>query len=248
MSEPDSSRPAIPVETFPRIALPRAADVVMRALVDRLREGAEADARLPRDTELADHFGVSRTVVRDALDRLRRAGVLEIRRGPGGGVTLRQPTLPASLLTEQSELGQEALLHLLEARRALETASAIGAGERASAADLEDLARIATELTAARDDPDRFIEADVRFHLRIAAASGNGLLASFLSEVFRDLAAVRSAYPRAYGSMAAAEGFQLDTLEALRGRDTEAILASIDRHLAALEEHFLGRSLHHIRQ
>lgn len=216
----------------------------MLALVDGIRAGiAPPGTRLPRDQELAGRFGVSRPVVREALDRLRRAGIVEVRRGNRGGVFVRSLAIPTQLLTERTRLGLEEIRQLLEARRTIETTCALLAAERATGDDLDALRDLAVGLEEMRDAPGDFIELDVRFHLRIAAASANGPLERSLATVFRDLAAVRADYPVGYGDMATAIGYQLDTLSALETREPEVVLASLDRHLAGLEGHFLGRSI-----
>jgi GntR family transcriptional repressor for pyruvate dehydrogenase complex len=132
---------------------------------------------------------------------------------------------------------------LLEARRAVETTCAALATTRASDAEIDALAELADGLLAAHDRPEDFIELDVRFHLRLASASGNEPLAEFLATIFRRLAAVRARYPVAYGSMATAEQYQQSTVEALRLRDPELMARRMDEHLAGLEEHFLGETL-----
>lgn len=229
---------------FPDLVLPRASDAVVRALVDGIRAGAAPPrARLPRDRDLARRFGVSRPVVREAIDRLRRAGIVEVRRGSGGGVFVRTLAIPTEFLTGRMALGLEEIRQLLECRRTIETTAALLAAERASDRDLDALEELARGLDELRDAPEDFIELDVRFHLRIAALSGNGWLEGFLAAVFRDLAAARSRYPVAYGDMDTAIGYQLDTVAALRTRDPEEVLASMDRHLRGLEGHFLGRGI-----
>jgi GntR family transcriptional repressor for pyruvate dehydrogenase complex len=231
-------------DDFPAIELPRAADAVTRALIDGLRSGAaEIGSRHPRDHDLAAHLGVSRVVVRDSRDKLRRAGLLEIRRGQGGGARVRSLSIPTDLLTSLGDLDSNEIRELLEARRAIETATAAGAARRATAEDLADLERLTVALDGAREDPEAFIELDVRFHLRIAAAASNSQLARFLASIFRDLASARSRYPSEYGSMEAAVENQRDTLEALRSGDEERVAASIERHLGSLEEHFVGAPL-----
>jgi GntR family transcriptional repressor for pyruvate dehydrogenase complex len=235
---------AVPAAAFPTVELPRAADQVTRALVDGMRAGAAPPgARLPRDVDLAEHFGVSRSVVRDALDRLRRAGLIDVRRGNGGGATVRSSHIPTALLTDRDQIGDRELRGLLEARRTLEERCAVLAAVRATPAELDAVACLAAALADVREDPDAFIETDVRFHLAIARASGNAPMATFLAQVFRELAAVRFRYPTRYGSMATAEAYQHDTVSALRDGDPDLVAASIDRHLAGLEEHFLGRPL-----
>jgi DNA-binding FadR family transcriptional regulator len=227
-------------DDFPQIELPRAADAVTVALIDGIRAGAAPiGSLLPRDTELAGHFGVSRLVVRDALDRLRRAGLIDVRSGPGGGAVVRSLSIPTDLLTTLDEPETEQVRELLEARRAIETATAPLAASRATPDELAGLATLVDALAASHDDPESFIELDVRFHLRIAALAKNDHLERFLGVVFRDLAAVRSAYPIGYGSVRTAEEFQRDTLEALRSRDPDLASRSIDLHLRGLEDHFL---------
>lgn len=216
----------------------------MRALIDGIRAGvAPPGTRLPRDQELAAHFGVSRPVVREAIDQLRRAGIVEVRRGNRGGVFIRSLAIPTELLTGRTDLGLEDIRQLLEARRTIETTCALLAAERAGDADLDALEELAEGLTETRTRPEDFIELDVRFHLRIAALSGNGRLEAFLAAVFRDLAAIRSRYPVEYGDMETAIGYQRDTVAALRTRDPEVVLESMDRHLTGLEGHFLGRGI-----
>jgi GntR family transcriptional regulator, transcriptional repressor for pyruvate dehydrogenase complex len=231
-------------EDFPAVELHRASDAVSRALVDGIRAGlAPVGSKLPKDSELARAFGVSRAGVREALDVLRRAGIVEMRRGHLGGVFVRSLVIPTELLTDRTSLVLAEVRQLLEARRAVETTCAQLACTRASDAEIESLAELAGGLLEAHDRPQDFIELDVRFHLRLATASGNEPLAEFLATIFRRLAAVRARYPIAYGSMATAEHYQQTTLEALRSRDGELMATRMDEHLAGLEEHFLGEKL-----
>jgi GntR family transcriptional repressor for pyruvate dehydrogenase complex len=231
-------------DEFPAIELPRASDAVVRALVDGIRAGlAPVGSKLPKDSELARSFGVSRAGVRDAFELLRQAGIVEMRRGQLGGVFVRSLVIPTELLTDRTSLVLEEVRQLLEARRAVETTCARLACARASDLDCEVLAELADGLLEAHERPQDFIELDVRFHLRLATASGNETLAEFLATIFRRLAAVRARYPAAYGSMATAERYQQATLAALRSRDGDLMATRMDEHLAGLEEHFLGEPL-----
>lgn len=232
------------LRTIAPIALPRAADAVTRALIDALRSGdLSVGERLPPGRDLAVQLGVSRPVLREAVDQLQAVGVLESRRGNGGGVFVRSLTLPTSLLTDRTLVDRADIAEVLEARRAIETTCHLLAAERAGADDLAVLTRLVSELEAATSDPTEFIEIDVRFHLRLAAAGRNPKLGGFLAEVFRDLAAVRARYPTGYGSIEAAIGYQKRSLEAVLSGDPELVQAAAGDHLAGLEEHFLGRRL-----
>ena len=82
------------------------------------------------------------------------------------------------------------------------------AARRATESDLRELDELVEALADAHSDPEMFIELDVRFHLRIANASGNSELEAFwlpYSVAWQQLAPL---YPREYGSMEAAEEYQ----------------------------------------
>jgi DNA-binding FadR family transcriptional regulator len=236
--------PDVAPADFPPIELPRAADRVVRALVDGIRAGSiPPGSRLPRDHELAARFGVSRPVVRDALDQLRRAGIVDVRRGAGGGAFVRAIAIPHALLTDRDELEHEELRQLLEARRSLETTTCLLCAERATPEDLAALADLVEQLDASRDDPLDFVELDVRFHLRAAQASGNGPLTRALADLFRELQVARTRQTVPYGRMDGAVAAQRSLLAALEARRPEAVLAALDVHLGRLEQHVLGRSI-----
>ncbi len=116
----DARPPAevVPLEIFPPIALPRASEAVLRAMIDGLRrESVQRGSRLPRDVDLARHFGVGRIVVREALEQLRQRGMITARRGKGGGVFVADIAFPADLLASRTSLDEAEVDELLEARR-----------------------------------------------------------------------------------------------------------------------------------
>jgi GntR family transcriptional repressor for pyruvate dehydrogenase complex len=229
---------------FPPIELPRAADLVVRALIDGIRAGSIAPgARLPRDHELAARFGVSRPVVRDALDQLRRAGIVDVRRGATGGAFVRVIAIPHDMLTDRGDLDREELRQLLEARRSVETTTCLLAAERAGPEDLAVLRELLDALDRNRADPLDFVELDVRFHLRVAQASGNAPLVRALADLFRDLQFARTRRTVAYGDMDGAVAAQRALLAALESRSPDGVLAALDAHLARLERHVLGRAI-----
>jgi DNA-binding FadR family transcriptional regulator len=228
---------------FPRIEVTRASDLVTRSLIDGLRSGAAPEgSKLPRDQDLAEHFGVSRAVIRESFDRLRHAGLIDVRRGQSGGATVTSVAIPIDLLTERKSLDEADLASLLQARRAIEVMTAPLAARNATAADLEGLEDLAVALDSARSEPDHFVEIDIHFHLRIAAMADNPQLEAFLRIVFRDLALVRSDFPSLYGSMDAARLSQHATVAALRTGDPAFATRDMSRHLEAVERHFTGGS------
>jgi GntR family transcriptional regulator, transcriptional repressor for pyruvate dehydrogenase complex len=130
---------------------------------------------LPPERELAEWLGVSRSTLREAMAALREAGLVETRRGRGGGtvVTVR-PRTPSGRAAARIPEGRRAeWLDALEFRRVVEP----GAAEMAARADLDDLQRARLEkahreVSTARR-PAQHRQADSRFHLTVATLTGS---------------------------------------------------------------------------
>src|SRR5215207_3385116 len=135
--------------------------------------------KLPPERELALLMEISRPTLREAVRVLVEAGVVEVRRGPGGGMFVAGDVVPVELVRERSSLRLEEVASVLEARRLIEPGVAQLAAERATAADL---AALEHSIAAMREicargyraeDEDRFLQLDLQFHLALARASGN---------------------------------------------------------------------------
>ena len=136
-------------------------------------------SRLPYEQELARALGVSRATITQALRQLEREGLVEVRRGRGGGVFTQSATTDGAdpgVLRELRATAAE-IHDAAEMRSIVEPAVAALAAERVSAESLERLAGHNADMHAATDDDYRFMRADTSFHLELARASGNPLLA-----------------------------------------------------------------------
>ncbi|TDD54098.1 FadR family transcriptional regulator [Nonomuraea terrae] len=144
---------------------------------DELRRGIGHGAwqpgeLLPSEGELAARFEVSRTVVREAMSRLRAAGLVETRRGRGSFVLTR----PAAQDFAHS-LGTVRSLHdrlqLLELRRGIEVEAAALAAARRTPATLAAVDAALRRMAAVRGSASDAVEADFAFHHAIAVAAAN---------------------------------------------------------------------------
>lgn len=139
-------------------------------------ELAGGDA-LPSERELGERFGVGRTTVREALRALQAQGLVV----SGGATAPLRVVRPEALsagpareaLVHLLRLGQVPLSDLVELRSVLEGTAVAAAAHRRSDRDIEALAGAVAAMRAALDDVEGFEQADVRFHLALAAASGN---------------------------------------------------------------------------
>jgi len=139
--------------------------------------------RLPAERDLAIAIGVSRPTVRAGLRALAAMGVTESRHGSGTYITSGPPRLgsePLSFLAALHGLTRE---QIYEARRVLEVGAAGLAAERATPVDRAAIAEEVASLFASMNDPQAFLVHDIRFHRAVAAACGNGIIASLVEMV-----------------------------------------------------------------
>lgn len=129
-------------------------------------------SRLPAETEMASRFGVSRTVIREAVSRLKSEGLVESRQG--SGLFVRENNLDAPFRIDPvvaDTIG--AALQIVELRRGLEAEIAALAAERRTDEQARDIQKkleaIAVAVAAGKDG----VDADMEFHRSIARAAGN---------------------------------------------------------------------------
>ena len=137
--------------------------------------------RIPPERELAELWGLSRSSVRDALKQLALRGLIERRPGRGTIVVEKVNQLGGTLMELLNE-GQHELLQVMEVRTVIEPSVAARAAQRARPVDLEELAQLLHEMSQ-KVTAERLAELDRTFHLSIARAAGNPLLASLLERV-----------------------------------------------------------------
>lgn len=158
----------------------RLSEQLADALVASIREGQLAPGdRLPTEAALMQRFGVSRTVVREALSRLKTLGLLESRQGSGAFV--RHPVGETERLELRPDGSVAAVLQMVEVRRALEAEAAALAAARRTPRSVKQirtaLAAIDVAVAAGGDG----VSEDVAFHAAIAQASGNPFLLATLA-------------------------------------------------------------------
>lgn len=163
-------------------------DRVALALLEKIDAGTfPRGGKLPPENALAQQFGVSRTVLREAISRLKHDGVVEGRQGSGIFVTEQAGVRPLRIEVGAVE-SLESVLQIMELRRAIEAESASQAAARRTNAQwtkIERSLKCIDEDVAAGEDG---VEADLAFHKAIAEASGNPFITKtleFLNQYLR---------------------------------------------------------------
>ncbi|WP_197094159.1 FadR/GntR family transcriptional regulator [Nonomuraea sp. SBT364] len=148
-------------------------EVVVRRLAEAIALGLISDGdQLPAELELANALKVSTVTLRAALAALRERGLVETRRGRGGGTFVLAPTDPsaARLRRRLRELSTSELREIGDYRSAIAGTAARLAALRASADNVARLRHVLGRLDAATSVGERR-RADGRFHIEVAAAA-----------------------------------------------------------------------------
>lgn len=139
-------------------------------------EFPEAGRLLPKESDLAHRFGVSRIVIREAVKILEDRGILQVQAGSGTRTRLPSPDkVKESLLRlfrGQPIPEAEDMERMLELRGILEETAAGLAAVRATPGDLDEIAAALREMAAAAQTDVTF-RADLRFHTALARAAHN---------------------------------------------------------------------------
>ncbi|MBO4121482.1 FadR family transcriptional regulator [Cupriavidus gilardii] len=158
---------------FDKVSAPAMSDTVAQQLLKQIEIGSfAATGKLPTEAVLAQQFGVSRTVIREAISRLKNEGVVEPRQG--SGVFVKEHGAIRPLRIDYAEaIEPSSMPHLLAVRRAIEAEVAAEAARRCTDRDIAEidtaLANIDEAAAAGRDG----VAEDVAFHRKIAAVTGN---------------------------------------------------------------------------
>lgn len=146
----------------------------------RLKEGD----KLPTEKEISTMFGVSRPVVRDALNRLRADGLVQARQGSGTYV-LRRPADRLRTFANSADLA--VFLRCLEVRIPLEAKAATLAAERRTPAQLRRIRQAHDKLLEDVDTGHICTVNDLGFHSAIAEATGNEFFPGVLQHILESV-------------------------------------------------------------
>ncbi|MFB9375762.1 FadR/GntR family transcriptional regulator [Kineococcus gynurae] len=143
---------------------------------------------LPPERELATRMGVARTTLREAIAALRTAGMVETRRGRGGGtVVTSRPALPARTTARQLAARRQAWADTLEFRRIVEPGAAQLAATRSLGPVQRERFAQAWSAVEQAGTAATHRQADSRFHLTLAALTGSARTIEAVTSVQADL-------------------------------------------------------------
>lgn len=182
-------------DPFPSvIRQPNLSDQVAEQMQEFIAQGRlQPGERLPSERELADQFGVSRTVIREAVRSLAAKGLLTVHTGSGMIVTW--PT--ASSIAEHLNLllrlssDDDPWQHIYDVRYVLEVEIAGRAAQQTTAGDVKLMEDCLQEMADSLGDIERAAAADVEFHNALAQGTQNPLFFILLESIAEIMLEVR---------------------------------------------------------
>jgi DNA-binding FadR family transcriptional regulator len=217
------------------------AQELVQAVGARIRDGRIAPGtKLPTEAEVMAEFGVSRTVVREALSQLQAAGLVQTRHGIGT-FALGPPADEGFRVEPQQLETLRDVIAMLELRIALETEAAALAARRRTPEQLQALRAALDEFQAALQAGRDAVDADFRFHAEVAKATGNEHFLNLLSSLgTRSIPRARlGAAPSGVAHtdyLRRIHGEHESILDAIAAQDAEAARAAMRTHLANSRE------------
>ncbi len=190
--------------------------------------------RLPTERALMGAYGVSRTVVREAIAALRAEGLVETRRGSGAYVAGSQHR--PFRISPDGLASVDQILNVMELRKCIEVEAAGLAATRRTADDVAAMARANEAFAAAIATGDEALDTDFEFHVAIGRATANPYFSSFLEFLGRMLIPRRSLH-------APADPVELRRYLDLLLRDHRAIERAVAARDVAASRRLMGRHL-----
>lgn len=221
MNLSDSRTAGQPVERF------SAAEAVFKDLLAQIREGRLAvGEKLPSEAALAQGYGVSRSVIREALRSCAALGLTVSRTGKGTFVVSQR-------VAEDLALGAYSARDLHEARPHIEVPAAGLAARRRTEEDVRFLQDVVAAM-AAEDDPQAWVELDTSFHAAVARISHNRVFEKVIADIREALFHQSETLNVVAARQKRSDEEHLRIFHAIRDSAADEAEAAMQDHLAAV--------------
>lgn len=234
--------PAAP--SFGPVRRVRAFEEIAEQIREQLRQGRFVPGqKLASERELCEQFQVSRNTLREALRSLENAGVLESRKGAGGGAFVAQVN-GSAVITGLSDMYQARSIRpaeLIQARILIGSAVIRAAAKNLTPQDMEALARNVDEAEAAdaAGDFERRVQINLDFHRLLARATRNEVIVLLLEALLQAThQVIRKLGPYDNGFIPRA---RRRFLKLLAEKRTEEALQEMDKQLNRMQKIYFSR-------
>ncbi len=228
---------------FQRIEQPRILREILEQIKQNIANGQlKKGDRLPSERQMAEMFGVSRAIIREAIKSLEMIGLIDCVQGGGNYIATNINNGLTEPLSIMFMLEGGTITQVQQLRRSLEITAVGLAAARISQADLAVLDQICTCLEGSDHTCDEVAQ-DRAFHFTLAHASGNPLFITMQNAVSalieNQIRGVRSSMLREPDTMTRVNAQHRAVLEALRAGDPARAVAAMTNHLDFIEKYLI---------
>jgi DNA-binding FadR family transcriptional regulator len=193
--------------------------------------------KIPAEPELVEQFGVSRNTLREAIQSLIHAGILEAKQGDGTYI-LTNSRLDAIIA---KKLKSTDIIEILEVRSLIEKELAKKACQKASQEQIEELFKCLDRRNQVYEDQSEAVKVDMEFHLYIANIAGNTLLYDLYKSMYGHISNLIGIYFQETNYHKQDE-LHNGLYEAIKNRDEEKAIYVISTLIEMEEKILAGKS------
>jgi GntR family transcriptional repressor for pyruvate dehydrogenase complex len=223
---------------YAQIHTGRLYEQIVEQIEERIVNGElKVGDQLPAERDLAIQFGVSRTAVREAVKSLRQKGLVEI--APGRGTFIADQTSRGvrHSLDFMMRFGpDDGSMNLAEVRAILEPEIAALAATRVTEKYLTAMRDAIATMDVALNDADRYIQADLDFHLALAQATENNLIPALIDPVVDLLREQRKNIFNSPGAPKRGQTYHKRILAAVERHDADSARQAMHEHLQQIRK------------
>jgi GntR family transcriptional regulator, transcriptional repressor for pyruvate dehydrogenase complex len=206
-------------------------------LLDEWKQGE----KIPSENELATALGVSRVTIRQAIQRLAVMGLIETKVGEGSFVKKVEVGSHMKAMIPMTYLQEKDMMQVLDFRYVIEIETAAMAAKNASEEDVKELRNILEQMEALIGQQDKFAEADLSFHFKIAEITQNSLIIETFTIVQDILATFMKSSVKMVGEIGIPYHRRL--VEAFANQDSESAREIMREHMVSTKDTFKNITL-----
>ncbi len=217
-----------PVKSI-RIAEDLTTQIIQNIIKKKLRPGD----KLPSERKLAEMCAVSRVTVREALRILENKGLVIIKRGAKGGAFITEVNIETveDSLIDFFQFGDVSIDHISEARLIIEPTVAEIAAVKRTKKNLKEIQEILSYCQELIDNGRALVDAQVKFHLALARASGNPVIIAISNSLMNFLAKKLLEISPSTKSFTMDQEFHLQIFEAINNQEGKLAFQAMKEHV-----------------
>lgn len=193
--------------------------------------------KLPSERIMAEQFGVSRNVIREAIRVLGEKGFVQVQAGRGAFICKPDGEKLTENLSAVVGNSSASPSDIVEAREIFESALAVFACGKVRDSDIEQLRQIYQRMEKAQAKASIFAQLDQEFHLALARCTQNSVLILLAGSIYQlSENNLFSLTPHDAKRIISAQAEHLEMIHALEARDSRRIQDAVHRHIHCIRE------------